>query len=118
MEPSNGGSRGYGQPLQGLQPGSQAGPGMDDGISVGELLAILFRHARLIVAVAFVVVLGMAFWVGQQAPGYLAEATVMLEPEGGVTGSLEDLLANTEPAAAAEIAVVRSRSLAEAVVSA
>ena len=114
MEPSNGGSHGYGQPLQGLQPGSQAGPGMDDGISVGELLAIAIRHARLIAAVTAVTLLVMAFNLGLQVPGYRAEATVMLEADSG-SASLEDILGTKKTATAAEIAIIQSRSLAEVV---
>ena len=85
-------------------------------LSVGDILTILARHPRSIVLTAAVVVLAMTVFVGTRAPGYLATATIRLEPRGGVTGALEDLLSNNEPAAAAEIAVVRSRSLAEEVV--
>ncbi|MDA0948432.1 MAG: Wzz/FepE/Etk N-terminal domain-containing protein, partial [Planctomycetota bacterium] len=98
--------------MQGLQPGSAGG---GDEISIGELLVVLVRHARLIVVVTVVVTLAMAFWVGQQSPGYTAEVTVRLDPDSA-TGSIEELLASKEPAAAAEIAIVQSRSLAESTV--
>lgn len=87
------------------------------------LLVEVARAVRRRAALASLVASGLfvctAVWIARSEPVYRAQATLLLDTErssGGVLGELAALTA--PPAAAAEIAVLRSRSLAEAVVRA
>ncbi|HIL35934.1 MAG TPA: polysaccharide biosynthesis tyrosine autokinase [Planctomycetes bacterium] len=110
-KPKNGASHhGYGQPLGGGVQGGMP----DDTIHLGELFQILLRHNRLIATVMVLVTALTVFWVGTRTPRYKASATLLLEQDESTGGVLSELASLTsDPAAEAEIALIRSRSLAE-----
>ncbi|MDE0905497.1 MAG: polysaccharide biosynthesis tyrosine autokinase [Planctomycetota bacterium] len=110
-QPNNGGSaHGYGQPIRGAAPVGLP----DDTIHLGELFQILLRHNRLIVLVTILVTAFTVFWVSTRTPKYTASATLLLEQDESTGGVLSELASLTsDPAAEAEIALIRSRSLAE-----
>jgi len=85
----------------------------ESSIQLGELFAILFRH-RLIVAVATILVTAGTFlWIGTRTPIYQAQATLLLEEDEATGGVLSELASLTSaPKAEAEIALLKSRSLA------
>ena len=86
----------------------------DDTIHLGELFQILLRHNRLIATVMVLVTALTVFWVGTRTPRYKASATLLLEQDESTGGVLSELASLTsDPAAEAEIALIRSRSLAE-----
>lgn len=78
-----------------------------------EFFELVRRHLVLIAAsAAAALVLGVG-WLATRTPVYRATATILLEqsqPTGGVLGELAAL--RSAPAAASEIALLRSRSLA------
>jgi len=87
----------------------------DDSISLGEIAQRLLRHIRLIVVTTFLVTAATVLWVATRTPQYHASATLLLEADEASGGLLSDLaLLTKDPAADAEIALIRSRSIAEA----
>lgn len=89
-----------------------------DGVSWVEVRDVLARHARL-VACGCVVggLLGLAL-VATKEPVYRADATLLLDGDQGSAGVLGELAALTSaPAAASELQVLTSRSVAEDVVA-
>ena len=101
----------YGSPNGGNGYGEA--PAEESSIQLGELFAILFRH-RLIVAVVTVLVTAATFlWIGTRTPVYEAQATLLLEEDEAAGGVLSELASLTSaPKAEAEIALIKSRSLA------
>ena len=91
----------------------------DDSINLGEIFAILFRNKLLIVVVTILVSAGTLFWIGTRTPEYQAQATLLLEQDEAAGGVLSELASLTsDPRAEAEIALLRSRSLATVTASA
>ncbi len=85
----------------------------DDTIHLGEIVQILARQHRLVGVVTLVVTLLTILWVGTRTPQYKASATLLLEQDEATGGVLSELASLTaDPAAEAEIALIRSRSLA------
>ena len=85
----------------------------DDTISLGEIFQTLARHNRLIVLVTVLVTALTILWLGTRTPLYKAKATILLEQDESAGGVLSELASLTsDPAAEAEIAIIRSYSLA------
>ena len=73
----------------------------------------------LIVVVTILVSAGTLFWIGTRTPEYQAQATLLLEQDEAAGGVLSELASLTsDPRAEAEIALLRSRSLATVTASA
>ncbi len=80
---------------------------------LAELFAILGRHRILIAAVTLMVTGGTFGWICTRRPVYRASATLLLEEDEAAGGALGELASLTvDPRAAAEIALLESRSLA------
>jgi len=89
------------------------------GIVLLDLLELVRRRWLLHTAGAGLGVLLALGWLGTRDPVYRAEATLLLDQEGGSTGILSDLAALTQaPVAISEMEILRSRSVAEEVVAA
>ena len=89
-------------------------PFEDDTISLGELFQTLARSTRLIAFVTVLVTAVMVMWVATRTPKYTAQATLLLESDESAGGVLSELASLTsDPAAEAELALIRSRSIAE-----
>ncbi|MFT7484952.1 MAG: tyrosine-protein kinase Etk/Wzc [Candidatus Paceibacteria bacterium] len=90
--------------------------GRDEFISIGEFIAFGQRWRGTILLTALVVVSLSITYTLTRTPVYKAAAILRLEQEGKGNGPLADLAALTSaPAAESEIALLRSRSLAEEV---
>lgn len=100
---------------------SAQGKGTSD--SEGVLLAarlgqLLVRRTRLLATGAVVGGACAALWLAFQAPTYRAEATLLLSDDEAGGGILGDLAALTRaPESTSEMEVLRSRTIAEAVVA-
>ncbi len=82
-----------------------------------EVARALRRRMHLAAACAILCAGAGVLWLASQQPVYRARATLLLDTERSSGGVLSELAALTAPpAAAAEIAVLRSRSLAQGVV--
>jgi capsular exopolysaccharide synthesis family protein len=93
-------------------------PFEDDTISLVELFQALFRSTRLIAFVTVLVTAAMMMWVATRTPKYKAQATLLLESDESAGGVLSELASLTsDPAAEAELALIRSRSIAEVTVA-
>lgn len=89
-----------------------------DGVSLGEVNDVLCRHLRLIVLGGVLGAGAALAWVATKQPTYRATATLLLDQNrsgGGLLGELASL--TSAPAAASEIQVIASRSVAEDVVA-
>jgi len=85
----------------------------EETIRLGEIFSILFRNKLLITGVTLMVALGTFFWIGTRTPEYRASATLLLEQDEAAGGVLSELASLTsDPQAEAEIALLKSRSLA------
>lgn len=85
----------------------------EENIHLGELFAILLRHKFLIFACTALVASATLVWVGTRTPIYEAKATLLLEQDEAAGGLLSELASlSSDPRAEAEIALLRSRSLA------
>ncbi len=110
-DPTSSARSGYGQSVVGLET---AGLDRDDTLDLGELLRILLRNSRLILVVTALAGLATSAWIVTRTPRFEASATLLLEPDEATGGVLSELASLTaDPAAEAEIALIRSRSLAE-----
>lgn len=88
-------------------------PAEERSIQLGELFAILFRHRLIIVVVTVFVIFATFGWVSTRTPKYEAQATLLLEVDEAAGGVLSELASLTsDPRAEAEIALLKSRSLA------
>lgn len=88
-------------------------PQEEPSIQLGELFTILFRHKWIVVVTTIVVCLGTFAWIGTRQPIYQAQATLLLEEDEAAGGVLSELASLTsDPTADAEIALLKSRSLA------
>ena len=93
-------------------------PFEDDTISLGELFQTLARSTRLIAFVTVFMTAAMVMWVATRTPKYTAQATLLLESDESAGGLLSELASLTsDPAAEAELALIRSRSIAEVTVA-
>jgi capsular exopolysaccharide synthesis family protein len=91
----------------------------DDSIKLGEIFAVLFRNKLLVVIVTLLTTAATLFWVGTRTPQYQARATLLLEQDEAAGGVLSELASLTsDPRAEAEIALLKSRSLATVTASA
>ncbi len=89
----------------------------DEGaISIGELLGLLRRNARLLALGATLGVLGGILLLSTREPEYRVKATLLLDSNqsAGVLGELAAL--TSAPQAVSEMELLRSRTTAEAVV--
>ncbi|MCP5020611.1 MAG: polysaccharide biosynthesis tyrosine autokinase [bacterium] len=85
----------------------------DDSFGLGDFYQGLLRHPLLIFIVTSLTVAVTVLWAATRTPRYHAEATLLLEADEAAGGVLSELTALTsDPAAQAEIALIRSRSLA------
>ncbi|MDG2142791.1 MAG: polysaccharide biosynthesis tyrosine autokinase [Planctomycetota bacterium] len=85
----------------------------EETIRLGEIFSILYRNKRLIVAVTTLVAAVTLFWICNLSPKYSAQATLLLEQDEAAGGVLSELASLTsDPQAEAEIALLKSRSLA------
>jgi capsular exopolysaccharide synthesis family protein len=85
----------------------------EENIHLGELFAILLRHKFLILGCTVSVAALTLVWIGTRTPIYQAQATLLLEQDEAAGGVLSELASLTsDPQAEAEIALLRSRSLA------
>ncbi|MFT5081789.1 MAG: hypothetical protein ACI84E_002456, partial [Planctomycetota bacterium] len=85
----------------------------NETIRLGEIFSILYRNKRLIVAVTALVASVTLFWICTLSPKYSAQATLLLEQDEAAGGVLSELASLTsDPQAEAEIALLKSRSLA------
>lgn len=90
-----------------------------DGVSLLEVRDVLGRHLRTIVLGGVLGASVALAWVATKAPVYRASATLLLDQNQGSGGLLGELASLTSaPAAASEIQVIASRSVAEEVVDA
>lgn len=90
-----------------------------DGLRLEELVGLLRRRTWTVVLVAAASFLGVFAWVGASTPVYRASATVLIDGDGGEQSLLGELsVLGRAPAAASEIAILASRSIAEQVVRA
>ncbi|MEZ6017590.1 MAG: polysaccharide biosynthesis tyrosine autokinase [Planctomycetota bacterium] len=89
-----------------------------EGIVVADVLEFL-RRRWLFHAIGAAIGLAVALtWYAAQAPSYRAEATLRLEQQSSSGSLLSDLAALTQaPMAVSEMEILRSRTIAEAVVS-
>ena len=86
----------------------------DDAISLADIYKRLIRHYKLIAIVSALVTAAAVIWVATRTPVYQANATLLLEADESAGGILSELASLTsDPAAESEIALLRSRSLAE-----
>ncbi|MDP6520217.1 MAG: polysaccharide biosynthesis tyrosine autokinase [Planctomycetota bacterium] len=112
-------TNGYGGPSGGGGGGGYGESAYDDDtIDIGELFQILVRKVRLIAIVTACVLLITLIWTATRRPAYKAVATLLLEQDEASGGVLSELASLTsDPAAEAELAIIRSRSLAETTAS-
>ena len=88
-----------------------------EGLRIEEIVSLVRRRLLTVVFTLIAVVLAAALWVGSQTPVYRASATVLIEQDNGQNGLLSELASiGSAPAAASEIAILSSRSIAEKVV--
>ncbi|MFT5151697.1 MAG: hypothetical protein ACI841_001684, partial [Planctomycetota bacterium] len=88
-------------------------PVQESTVRLQDYLVILMRNKGLIATITFLVVASTFAWVSTRTPSYRARATLLLEKDEAVGGVLSELASLTaDPAAAAEIALLTSRSLA------
>ena len=88
-------------------------PKEEPSIQIGELFTILFRHHWIVLVTTVVVSLATFAWIGTRQPIYQAQATLLLEQDEAAGGVLSELASLTsDPTAEAEIALLKSRSLA------
>ncbi|HED64093.1 MAG TPA: polysaccharide biosynthesis tyrosine autokinase [Planctomycetes bacterium] len=86
----------------------------EESLRLGDLLSLVERRMKLILATAALVVVGTFVYLGMRPPTYRASATLMLLDNGGESGLLANLsLLESTPAAAREMALLSSRSLIE-----
>lgn len=109
-----------------LQSVRDAGPagqgeraqGAGAGIVVSELWELLRRRWLVHTMGATIGVAGALGWFASREPVYRAEATLRLEQQGSNGSLLSDLAALTQaPVAVSEMEILRSRTIAEAVVA-
>lgn len=85
----------------------------ENAIQLGELFGILLRHKWIVLGATLLVTLCTFVWVGTRTPLYQAQATLLLEQDEAAGGVLSELASLTaDPSAEAEIALIKSRSLA------
>ena len=88
-------------------------PSEEGSIALGELFSILFRHKLIVLVVTALVATATFGWIGTRTPVYRAQATLLLEEDEAAGGVLSELASLTsDPRAEAEIALLKSRSLA------
>lgn len=88
-------------------------PKEEPSIQIGELFTILFRHHWIVLVTTAVVSFAVLAWIGTRQPIYQAQATLLLEQDESAGGVLSELASLTsDPTAEAEIALLKSRSLA------
>ncbi len=88
-----------------------------DGIRIEEIVGLLRRRSRTVALTAAIVFMAMFAWVETRIPVYRASATVLIDRDQGQSGLLSELASiGSAPAAASEIAILTSRSIAEQVV--
>lgn len=104
-------------------PGSTGlGGDAEDEVSLRDILAVLRRQARLILSVTAIVVAGAAALVFLQDPDYRATAVIRLkDARRALTGGLEtaiaeEVIGRTSDPLLSQIQVLRSRTVAGAVV--
>lgn len=88
----------------------------EESVTLAEVLGLVARRRwTLVASTVGAVLLALAF-VATSRPAYRASATVLIDEGGPTTGLLADLAAlSSAPAAASEMAILRSRQVAEQV---
>lgn len=87
-----------------------------DTFQIGDYLTIVFRHKLLVALTTVLAVSGVFAYSFSIEPTFRAEARLLLEESSAATGILGELASISQaPPAAAEIEVIRSRKLANAV---
>lgn len=86
----------------------------EQGLSLGTLLELVRRNARLAAIVTVAVMAASLVWLSGKPPVYRARATLILDSSNSKGGVLGDLAALTAaPQAASEMELLRARSTAE-----
>lgn len=101
----------------------QADADAAEAVDLREVLAVLRRHARLILGVTLLIFAGAAYLVYTQQPQYLARAVIRLQDQrqaltGGIQGTaaVEQVLGKKNDPLLSQIQIMRSRGAAGAVV--
>jgi capsular exopolysaccharide synthesis family protein len=84
------------------------------GFRLEDVVGLCRRRRWTVLGTAVLVFAGAFAWVGTRTPVYRASATVLIDQDSGQNGILSELAAlGKAPAAASEIALISSRSIAE-----
>ncbi|MFT5284213.1 MAG: capsular exopolysaccharide synthesis family protein [Planctomycetota bacterium] len=88
------------------------------GVSLEQVFGLVRRRKLTVLFTAALIFFLTFVWVGTQTPVYRSSATVLIDPDNGDNGLFSELASlGKAPPAASEIAIIRSRSIAEKVVA-